>query len=122
MTYDSRRTHSVHLHIADLLREEPTLIEKARQTYARLMAQPTQDPMLQEWGDVLNAGVEACLEVLTEESGWADAMRDVSPLDELITEEQRLALLRRYDEYQAEFQQEQERRSQEIGDPGFYYR
>lgn len=80
------------------LRAEPRRLDDAVAMLARWREQagPTRsDPYWDEWSDLLRAGVEAIEREACGTDDHAAALRSVSPLSVLITQQERAALLSR---------------------------
>jgi len=76
-----QRTSAMHLLIAEKIRQNPLLLEKAKDTIARWQKIVCNRslPYLHEWDQLINQGVDACLAVATSESEHATALRQSSP-------------------------------------------
>jgi len=53
-------------------------------------------PYLDAWQELIDAGMERCLEFALEESEKGDAMRQSSPFVGILTEDERLGFLREW--------------------------
>jgi hypothetical protein len=90
-----RRSLALHRLVADKLRADPALLQRARSTLERWMAQPTPArPYLEEWQRLIDAGVDECLRVALADSERAAALRQSSPLACLLTNPERFRFLK----------------------------
>jgi hypothetical protein len=89
------RSLALHRLVADKIRHDPALFERARATLARwrTTAGPASQPYLEEWERLMNQGVEDCLAVAVDDSERATALRQSSPLSVLLTNRERFAFL-----------------------------
>lgn len=92
---DEERRLAMYRLVAEKVRNDPALLEKARATLNRWQA-ADHHPIRDEWAKLLEQGADACLAVLTEESTRADELRKASPFVGILTEEERLAFLREW--------------------------
>jgi hypothetical protein len=86
--------------IAEMIRLRPELLDRAKTTLARWIAQNKPDipPALLEWRDILNrSSVEEILQLLTRADEDACRLRQSSPFCGILSEEKRLAILREYE-------------------------
>lgn len=90
-----RRSLELHRLVAEKLRRDPALLERAAAILARWRknAPPQRVPYFGERQQLIEAGVEACLAVATEESERATALRQCSPLSCLLEPDERLRFL-----------------------------
>ncbi|MBF0356929.1 MAG: hypothetical protein HQL43_17015 [Alphaproteobacteria bacterium] len=90
------RSLELHLLIAQKIRQNPALFNKARATLARwrgVVCQSSQ-PYLDEWEALMTEGLEACLSVAVERSQRAAALRQASPFTGILTNQERFAFLK----------------------------
>lgn len=92
---DEERRLAMYRLVAEKVRKDPTLLEKARTNLARWQA-ADRHPDRDEWAKLLDQGMEACLAMLEEESMHADRMRMASPFVGILPEEERLTFLREW--------------------------
>jgi hypothetical protein len=91
------RSRALHRLVAEKIRRDPSLLASARATLARWRdpASPGRsEPYLAEWARLLDAGVEAALSALTEDSERADALRQCSPFTRVLTQAERYRFLK----------------------------
>ena len=76
-----RRSLALHRLVADKIRRDPALFEQGRQTLAhwRRVVCPAAQPWREAWQQLFDQGREPCLEVATEDSERAAALRQSSP-------------------------------------------
>jgi hypothetical protein len=93
-----RRSLALHRLVAERVRRDPALFEKARQTLARWRQTVcvASQPYLEEWERLMNQGVDACLSVAVEDSERAAALRQSSPFSGVLTNRERFAFLRQW--------------------------
>ena len=86
-----RRSLALHELVADKIRADPALLERARENLRRW--RPTMSagslPYLDEWERLVGAGLEACLAVATEDSERATALRQSTPFGGVLTNVER---------------------------------
>ena len=89
------RSLALHRLVAEKIRHDPALFERAKTTLARWRATagPASQPYLEEWERLMNQGVEHCLAVAVDGSERATALRQSSPLSVLLTNRERFAFL-----------------------------
>lgn len=90
------RSLAMHQLVAEKIRRDPALLERAKKTLARWrgMVCPASQPYLVEWERLLERGIEPCLAVATENSQRAAALRQSSPFAGLLTNQERFTFLR----------------------------
>lgn len=90
------RSLALHRLIAEKIRQDPSLFNKARATLAswRTRVSSRSQPYLDEWESLMNQGIEACMAVAVEESEHATALRQSSPLSGLLSNQDRFAFLK----------------------------
>lgn len=93
-----QRSLAMHRLVADKIRRDPALFEKAKGTLARwrTMVCPASQPYLQEWERLMKQGVDACLTVATEDSERANALRQSSPFAGILTNQERFVFLKEW--------------------------
>ena len=93
-----RRSVALHRLVAERVRRDPSLFEKARVTLARWRETVciSSQPYLNEWEQLMNQGVEACLSVAVEDSERATALRQSSPFSGVLTNRERFAFLKQW--------------------------
>jgi hypothetical protein len=86
----------MHRLVAEKLRREPALLDRARATLARwrVTASPRSQPYLEEWQRILRAGLDATVAALLEDSERATALRQCSPFTGILTSRERFEFLR----------------------------
>lgn len=103
-----RRTHqwldqrslAMDVAIAEMIRSRPELLDRARTTLARWIAQnePDVPAALLEWREILDrSSVEEILQLLTRSDEDACRLRQSSPFCGILSDEKRLAILREYE-------------------------
>ena len=97
------RSLALHRLVADKVRHDATLLDRARATLQRWhqTASPRTFVYLDAWQELLEKGEAACLAAATEESEWANAMRQASPLACLLTHQERFAFLKQWSQSHA---------------------
>lgn len=99
-----RRSLEMHRLVAEKIRRDPTLLGRAAEILARWRVgqrTPSESaPYLDTWQRLLDAGMEACLAVATEDSQHATALRQSSPLSCLLEPDERLSFLADWYGYQ----------------------
>jgi hypothetical protein len=91
------RSLAMHHLIAEKLRRDPSLIEKAKATLARWRANGDEStrPYDEEWERALNEGLDATLRLALGTSEHAKALRQCSPFAGILTPHERAAFLRK---------------------------
>ena len=91
-----QRTLAMHRLVAEKIRQDPALFDKATVTLARWRKTvcASSQPYLHEWERLMNQGMEACLAVAVEDSEHATALRQSSPFAGLLTHQDRFAFLK----------------------------
>jgi hypothetical protein len=92
------RSLALHRLVADKIRHDMSLLEKARATLKRwhATASPRTFAYLDVWQSLLDDDVEHCLAVATEQTQRGDALRQASPLACLLTNQERFAFLKQW--------------------------
>lgn len=89
-----RRSLEMHCLVAEKIRRDPAILDQAADILARWRKKSSHSqPYFEEWQRLINAGLDACLKVATEDSERGNALRQCSPLACLLTQEERLAFL-----------------------------
>jgi hypothetical protein len=95
-----QRSLSFDQAIAQMLRENPDLLDRARTTLARWVEQrrPSVQTVLLEWQEILsNWPLEKIMDFLTSTDERACRLRQSSPFCGILSPEARLAILREYE-------------------------
>ena len=92
------RSLAMHRLVADKLRREPDLLDKAVRTLGRwrATASPSVQSYLEEWEQILSRGLDATIAVLLEESERATALRQCSPFAGGLSSRERFSFLREW--------------------------
>lgn len=90
------RSLALHQRVAQLLREEPALFDRAQATLSHWLdtVDPATRPYLLEWQAAMEHGMERALALAVEDSPRAAALRQASPFAGLLPHEERFELLR----------------------------
>lgn len=93
-----RRSLALHRLVAERVRSDPALFEKAIKTLARWRESVciASQPYLEEWERLMHQGVEACLSVAVEDSQRAAALRQSSPFSGVLSNRERFAFLKQW--------------------------
>ena len=93
-----QRSLAMHRIVADKVRSDVRLLEKAQEVLRRWhqTGSPRTFGYLDEWQRLLDSGVEKCLQVATEDSERAAALRQASPLAVLLTNQERFTFLKNW--------------------------
>jgi hypothetical protein len=95
-----RRSLALDLAIAQMLRAQPELLQRAKSTLERWIKQrqPSVPPVLLEWREILDGwGFEKILEFLTSTGERPRRLRQSSPFCGILSPEQRLAVFKDYE-------------------------
>lgn len=97
------RSLAMHRLVAQKLRNEPERFECVRENLRRWdsVATPRARPYLKAWEALARQGMEACLEMAVEDSGQGRAMRQSSPFAGVLTNRERFAFLREWEDRHA---------------------
>ncbi len=92
------RSLAMHRRIAERIRQDPALLDQAHATLTRWRSSVSvgSQPYLQEWQRLMDAGMETCLGVATEDSQRARALRQASPFAGLLSNAERFAFIRQW--------------------------
>lgn len=90
------RSLAMHRLVAEKIRNDPALFEKAKMTLTRWRTTvcTNSQPYLEEWESLMNRGMETCLAVAVEDSERARALRQSSPFAGILSNEERLTFLK----------------------------
>lgn len=90
------RSLAMHRLIAEKLRHEPALFDKAKVTLARwrTTVSASSQPYLEEWESLMKQGMDACLAVAVEDSERAKALRQSPPFAGILNDQERFAFLK----------------------------
>jgi len=91
-----QRSLAMHRLIAEKIRQNPELFEKARRTLARWRGavDASAQPYLIEWERLFASGLEATLAMVEEDSERASALRQCSPFVGILPERERMGALK----------------------------
>lgn len=86
-----QRSLALHRLIAEKIRRDPKLFKKVKATLSRWheIVCANSQPYVKEWQRLADLGMEACLEMATEDSERAAAMRKASPFCGILSDEER---------------------------------
>lgn len=92
------RTLALHQLVAQRIRQNPALFDKAKSTLARWRQSVciSSQPYLVEWELLMSQGIEECLALAVEDSERATALRQSSPFAGLLTNQDRFAFLKKW--------------------------
>ncbi len=94
------RSLALDMRIADQLAAQPSLLDRARATLRRWIAQrgPDVPAVLREWDHILNhSSPAALLELLRRDDPRARRLRQSSPFCGILTPAERLAIFKEYE-------------------------
>lgn len=85
--------------IAEKIRKDPLLVNKAREILARWMTQadPSVLPVFEEWKTILDGSLPEILDVLQGEDERSTRLRQSSPFCGILSREERTRILLEYD-------------------------
>lgn len=94
------RSLALHRLVAAKIRNDPALFERARATLARWRSSVCvqSQPYLEEWQRLMDQGADVCLTVAVDDSEKATAMRQSSPFSGLLTNRERFAFLKAWNQ------------------------
>jgi hypothetical protein len=92
------RSLAMHRLVAEKLRRDPCLLDRANRTLARwrATASPSSQPYLEEWERILRGGLDATIAVLLDDSERATALRQCSPFAGVLSSRERFSFLREW--------------------------
>lgn len=92
------RSLDMHRLIAQKVRENPDLWVRAAEILARWRSSVNARtlPLLDQWQSLMDAGMDECLSVATEDSERAAELRQSSPFSCLLTTKERNAFLKNW--------------------------
>lgn len=89
------RSLALHREVAERLRRDPELLEAARERVERWLSDGSvHETWAEPWKAILDAGLEAVIEVLTDTAPAAHDLRQVSPFAGALDPRTRWAILR----------------------------
>ena len=90
------RSLALHRLIADKIRRDPALFDKARATleHWRQRVSIRTQPCLEAWSNLMDQGMDASLAMAVEDSERAAALRQSSPFSGLLSNQDRFAFLK----------------------------
>lgn len=89
-----RRSLALHRLIAEKIRRDPTLLDRARETLDYWMAMKPRsraEPDLIEWRAALAHGIDATIALMTDPGEHATDLRQSAPFTRVLTNDERLA-------------------------------
>jgi hypothetical protein len=90
------RSKALHLEVGRKLLRKPELLQQARQHLEKMRgAMPYARTYVQEWEELLSGPIEGVLQVLGADDEHSKALRHTSPFAGVLSERERLAVLRR---------------------------
>jgi hypothetical protein len=91
-----QRSLALHRLVADKMRHDAALLEKAKSILARWYetTSPRTHVYLFQWQQLFEQGLDVCLAAATEDSEYAAALRQASPLACLLTNQERFAFFK----------------------------
>lgn len=92
------RSLALHRLAADKIRREPALFERVRGTLERWhrVVDAGSRPYVDEWQQLANTGIEACLAAAVEDSPRGAARRQCSPFGSVLSHRERFELFRQW--------------------------
>lgn len=98
------RSLAMHRLIAARIRENPALLERVQDTLSRwrIIVDVRSQPYLAEWQALLDAGLDTLLDFATSESEHAATMRQCSPFCGILTQQERAAFLKDWNDKRSE--------------------
>ena len=90
------RSLALHRRVAEKLIQNPGLLARAKDNLVRWRrdADGRVSPCLDEWGRILDAGLEETLRILAEDSDHAAALRQSTPFSGILSPSERWNFLR----------------------------
>lgn len=85
------RSRQLHILIASKIRNDLSLFDRVNKTLNRwkTIVCASSQPYLNEWEKLVEQGVDVCLNVATEKSEHANALRQASPFTGILTTRER---------------------------------
>ena len=97
------RGRELHQLIAQKIRRDPELLQKARETLARWLGQARENDRsrdsLTEWQALLERPLEEILSFIASDDEEPNRLRQSSPFAGILTEEERGEILRKYESF-----------------------
>ncbi len=92
----------MHRLISQKIRDTPELLQRVSENLARwkTLCAPSTQPYLLEWEQLVQQGMEACLDIAQEDSEHARTLRQSSPFAGLLSSQERFAFLRQWKQQQ----------------------
>lgn len=87
------RSFLMHQRIADRLEEHPELLQVAQTNLERWRASLGVRSWMQEWKQIIDAGVPDVLKVLRDPGEYGDRLRSSSPFPGVLSQEERRHIL-----------------------------
>lgn len=95
-TMGELRSRALHLAVGKKLLRKPELLDSARSRLQRMrINSPYAKPYLDRWESLLTGPIEPVLQILSAHDEDAKALRKVSPFAGILSEKERMAVLRR---------------------------
>lgn len=97
------RALAMHRLVAERIRQNPALFDKAILTLARWRKTvcASSQPYLHEWERLMAQGIDACLAAAVEDSEHATALRQSSPFAGVLTHQDRFVFLKKWNQNHA---------------------
>lgn len=97
------RSLALHQLIADKIRRDPSLflVSSAVIQRWRALVCPATHPYLDQWQQLIDSGMEACLDFATQNSEHARAMRQSSPFVGILSNKERFEFLKNWSQRRA---------------------
>lgn len=93
-----QRSLALHRLVVEKIRKDPVLFDNVKRTlaYWRTIVSANSQPYLEEWEQLVNQGIDACLAAAVEDSEHADALRQTSPFCGILTNEERFVFFKEW--------------------------
>jgi hypothetical protein len=105
MTHLDTEARSLALHrlVAQKIQHDPALMNHVADNLARWKKRVCQNsqPYILAWEALLGQGLAACLRIATEDSEYANAMRQCSPFAGVLSPQERWQFLREWGKHEA---------------------
>jgi transcriptional regulator with XRE-family HTH domain len=91
-----RRSLALHRLLAEKIRRDPALLDRARKTLDRWMAMKPRngaEPDLIEWRAAIDQGIDATIALMTDPGEHATDLRQSAPFTGILTDDERRAFL-----------------------------